>query len=181
MEFEVANFQISPIQEKDAWRLCNFVVANSERFKNDFPGTLKQNLNPTLSELFVQEKTKQFRTREEFLFTIREQENRTIIGLIYVKELQKRKGQGELAYCIGYEYEGKGLTTRFLNQIIPWAYNNIGIETLQIIAHKDNLGSTRIAEKLGFSWKETLSKAHTRFNGLVVDMELYEKYMPTST
>jgi ribosomal-protein-alanine N-acetyltransferase len=180
MRFNVNGFEIAPIHEKDAWRLCNFMVANSERFKNDFPGTLKQNLNPTLSELFVQQKTKQFVSGEEFLFTIKEQKNRTIIGLIYVKELHKVTRQGELAYCIGYEYESKGLTTRFLDQIIPWTYNNIGVETLQIIAHKDNLGSTRIAEKLGFSWKETLSKTHTRFNGLVVDMELYEKYKSAS-
>ena len=176
MEFKLDGFEISPIQEKDAWRLCDFMTANSERFKNDFPGTLKQNLNPTLSKLFVQEKAKQFSTREEFLFTIKEQEHRTIIGLIYIKELQKNEKQGELAYCIGYEQEGKGLTTRFLDQIIPWAFTHLRLHTLQIIAHKDNIGSTRIAEKLGFSWQATLSNAHTRFNGSAVDMELYEKY-----
>jgi len=101
MTFHLNGFEIAPIQEKDAWRLCDFMVANSERFKNDFPGTLKQNLNPTLSTLFVQEKTRQFNAGEEYLFTIKEEENRTIIGLIYLKELQKKKGQGELAYCIG--------------------------------------------------------------------------------
>lgn len=176
MKFNVNGFEIAPIQEKDAWRLCDFMVTNSERFQNNFPGTLKQNLNPTLSALFVLEKIRQFSVEEEFLFTIKEQEHRTIIGLIYVKELHKKKGQGELAYCIGYEHEGKGLTTRFLNQIIPWAFTDLELDTLQIVAHKDNKGSTRIAEKLGFSWQETLSKAHTRFDGSTVDMELYEKY-----
>lgn len=176
MNFHLNGFEIAPIQENDAWRLCDFMVANSERFKNDFPGTLKQNLNPTLSTLFVQEKTKQYKTGEEFLFTIKEEEHRTIIGLIYLKELQKKQGQGELAYCIGYEYEGKGLTTLFLHQIIPWAFEDIGLDTLQIIAHKDNKGSTRIAEKLGFAWKASLPDAHTRLNGKVVTMELYEKY-----
>lgn len=175
MKFEVANFEIAPIQEKDAWRLCDFMVANSERFQNDFPGTLKQNLNPNLSALFAQEKIRQFSIEEEFLFTIKEEENRTIIGLIYVKELQKKKGQAELAYCIGYEHEGKGLTTRFLNQIIPWAFTDLGLDSLQIVAHKDNKGSTRIAEKLGFSWQATLLDAHKRFNGELVAMELYEK------
>lgn len=176
MNFHLNGFEIAPIQEKDAWRLCDFMVANSERFKNDFPGTLKQNLNPTLSTLFVQEKTREFNAGEEYLFSIKEEEHRTIIGLIYLKELQKKQGQGELAYCIGYEYEGKGLTTLFLNQIIPWAFELIGLDTLQIIAHKDNKGSSRIAEKLGFTWKSTLPNAHTRFDGSIVAMELYEKY-----
>jgi len=58
------------------------MVANSERFKNDFPDTLKQTLNPTLATLFVQEKTKQFNNGEEYLFTVKEEKNRTIIGLL---------------------------------------------------------------------------------------------------
>jgi len=176
MIFNLNGFEIAPIKDKDAWRLCDFMVANSERFKNDFPGTLKQNLNPTLSTLFVQGKTRQFNAGEEYLFTIKEEENRTIIGLIYLKELQKKKGQGELAYCIGYEYEGKGLTTRFLYQIVQWAFETLGLDTLQIIAHKENLGSVCIAEKLGFTWQCTLKHAHTRYGGNIVDMELYEKY-----
>jgi len=176
MNFKLTNFEIGRIQEKDAWRICDFMVANSERFKNDFPDTLKQTLNPTLATLFVQEKTKQFNNGEEYLFTVKEEKNRTIIGLLYLKELQKQQRQGELAYCIGYQYEGKGLTTLFLNQIIPWAFGKIGLDTLQIIAHKDNKGSLRIAEKLGFTWKTSLPDAHTRFDGSVVNMELYEKY-----
>jgi ribosomal-protein-alanine N-acetyltransferase len=179
MNFNLKGFEIAPIHEKDAWRLCDFIVANSERFKNDFPGTLKQNLNPSLSELFVKQKTKQFAAGEEYLFTIKEAEDRAIVGLIYVKELQKKEGQAELAYCIGYAHEGKGHTTHFLNQIIPWVFEHLCLNMLQIIAHKDNYSSTRIAEKLGFTWQTSLKNEHKRFDGTVVNMELYEKYRAT--
>jgi len=180
MTSNLNGFQIAPIQEKDAWRLCDFMVANSERFDNDFPYTLKQNLNPTLSSVFVQEKAKQFTIGEEFLFTIKEEEHSSIVGLVYVKELRKKDGQAELAYCIGYTHEGKGHTTCFLEQVIPWAFGQLGLHTLQIITHQDNKGSIRIAEKLGFSWLRTLKNEHTRQNGNLVDMELYEKYRPVS-
>ncbi|MFT5736346.1 MAG: ribosomal-protein-alanine N-acetyltransferase [Maribacter sp.] len=176
MIFNLKVFEIAPIHQKDAWQLCHFMVANSERFKNDFPGTLKQNLNPSLSELFVQQKTKQFASGEEYLFTIKEAEHSTIVGLIYVKELHKKEGQAELAYCIGYAHEGKGHTTYFLTQIIPWAFEHLGLNTLQIIAHKNNSGSTRIAEKLGFTRQTTLKNQHKHYDGTVVNMELYEKY-----
>ncbi len=178
MEAEANGFQIAPIQDKDAWRLCDFMTANSERFKSDFPQTLRENLNPTLSSLFVLEKAKQFTTGEEFLFTIKEAEHRTIIGLIYVKELIKREGQAEIAYCIGYEYEGQGITTTFLNTVISWAFKNLSLHTLQIIAHKGNFSSVRVAEKLGFSWQTTLLNEHKSYDGTRVDMELYEKYHP---
>ncbi|WP_396591085.1 GNAT family N-acetyltransferase [Allomuricauda sp. R78024] len=178
MQIDFENYSISPIQEKDAWRLCDFVVSNSERLKAYFPQTLQQNLTPTLAQLFVAKKVKEFITKKEFLFTIKENTNRTIIGLVYVKELQKIKDQGELAYCIGYQYEGKGIITKSIQKLIPWCFDEVELQTLQIIVHHDNLASKRIADKIGFVWKRTLSKEHTTGNREVVDMQLYELHNP---
>lgn len=176
MEFHFDNYSIAPIHIKDSWRLCDFMVSNAERFKQDFPGTLKQNLTPTLSEYFVKDKVKAFVNKNEFLFTLKENTNRTIIGLVYIKELQKVNGQGELAYCIGYQYEGKGLTTKSISILKEWAFNTLNLDTLQIFAHNTNIGSIRIAEKNGFVFKTMLQKIHTRYDGEVVDMQVYECY-----
>ena len=179
MEIEFDNYSIAPIHAKDAWRLCDLMVSNSDRFKNYFPGTLKENLNPTLSEFFVAKKVKEFQNKEEFLFTVKENTNRAIIGLVYVKELQKRKGQGELAYCIGYQNKGKGLMSTIINKVIPWCFKDADLDTLQIIAHKSNASSIKVAENNNFIWKETLPKSHKIHNGDLVDMELYELYRET--
>ena len=176
MQIDFDNYSIAPIHQKDAWRLCDFVTSNADRFKAYFPGTLKANLTPTLSELFVAQKTKEFQNKEEFLFTVKENTNRTIIGLVYLKELQQVDNQGELAYCIGYQYEGKGLTTKIVATIIDWAFADLKLKTLQIVVHKSNIGSARIAEKTGFHFQKTLPKHHTMYNGEVVDMELYVRY-----
>ena len=176
MQINFENYSIAPIQHKDAWRICDFIVSNTDRLKAFFPLTLKANLTPTLSEIFVNNKVKQFQNQEEYLFTVKENTNRTIIGLVYVKELQKAPQQGELAYCIGYQYEGKGLTSRIVSKIINWAFNEIKLNTLQIISHRTNIGSIRIAQKNGFIFRKTLSKSHQKYNGEFVDMELYELY-----
>jgi len=174
MEISFDNYSIAPIQVKDAWRLCNFVVANESYLKNGFPETLKQNLTPTLAELFVAKKEKQFLQQEEYLFTLKENTHRSIIGLIYVKELSKRKGQGELAYAISYEYAGKGLMTKAVGHIIHWSFTTAGLEKLQSIIHETNAASIRIAEKSGFEYITILQKEHRRYDGEVVDMWLYE-------
>ncbi len=174
MEISFDNYSIAPIQLKDAWRLCNFVVANETYLKDDFPETLKENLTPTLADLFVAKKEKQFLQREEYLFTIKENTNRAIIGLVYVKELNKRPGQAELAYCIGYLFAGKGLMTEAVQHIIAWSFNTVRLEKLQIIVHESNAASIRIAEKCGFDYITILQKEHRRSNGKVVDMLLYE-------
>jgi len=169
-------FEINPIHSGDSWKICDLMVANADRFKSYFPGTLAQNLNPTLSQLFVETKLKQFKNKEEFLFTLKHSETRELLGLIYIKELDWDKKQGEFAYCIGYTFEGQGLTSKSINALSEYAFNDLGIETLQIIANKDNLGSVNVATKNNFTWQKTLLNEFTPAGRPPSDMELYELY-----
>ncbi len=174
------NYTIEPILEKYAWRICDLMVANSDRLKRYFPKTLEQNLNPELSKIFVAHKVRQFAGKEEFLFVLKEKENRKVIGLVYIKELVWKAKQAELAFCIGYEYEGKGWMTVAVKTVSNYAFDNLGLKTLQIIAHKSNLGSIKVAKKCGYLWKRTLKKEHTPPGEEPLDMELYELETPTA-
>ncbi|MCJ7465215.1 MAG: GNAT family N-acetyltransferase [Maribacter sp.] len=174
MIFDLETYLIQPIQGKDAWKLCDFITINSHRLNRFFPNTLKQNLTPTLSEIFVAHKLKQFALKEEFLFTLNDLEKRTIIGLIYIKELNWPSKQGELAYCIGYQYEGKGWVTKSVDIISNYAFTQLNLTSLQIIVHKSNVASVRVAEKCGYIWKRTLPKKFAPPNETSLDMELYE-------
>lgn len=174
MIFDLESHTVEAIQEKDAWRICDFMVSNSDRLKRYFPKTLEQNLNPNLSEIFVAEKLRNFRDKKELLFTIKEKENRTIIGLVYLKKLNWNKKQGELAYCIGYQHEKKGIITKTIRYISAWAFEEMGLKTLIIITHKSNLSSVAVAEKCNFHWQKTLQNEHTPPNEKPLDMELYE-------
>jgi len=170
------DYSIDKISDSDALNLCDLMVSNAERFQRFFPVTLKQNLTLELSELFVVKKVKEFETNEEFLFTLKANVSSTIIGLVYIKELDWEKKQGELAYCIDVNYEGIGLITRAVKKLIGYAFNHLGLETLQIIVHEDNLGSVSIAKKGNFIWQRTLLNEHTPPNEDPLDMELYELY-----
>lgn len=174
MEIVFENYSIAPIQPKDAWRLCDFVVSNEAYLKTYFPETLKENLTPTLAELFVAKKAKQFDKKQEYLFVAKENTNRTIIGLVYIKSLHREKGQGELAYCMGYQYSGKGLMSSIVQELIQWSFATAGLLKLQIIVHKSNGPSIKIAEKHDFQYMGILTNEHRMPNGDLVDMLLYE-------
>ncbi|EDP70948.1 acetyltransferase, GNAT family protein [Flavobacteriales bacterium ALC-1] len=176
MVTEFNGFEINPIHNGDAWKICDLCVANADRFKRYFPKTLENNLNPTLSQLFVEKKVKQFENNEEFLFTLKHSETRELAGLIYIKELDWNKKQGEFAYCIGYTFEGQGLTSKAINGLSKHAFNDLGLETLQIISNKDNLGSVKVAINNNFKWQKTLIKEFTPPGEQPLDMELYELY-----
>ena len=176
MTLRFNDFEISAIHEGDAWKICDFCVANSNRLKRYFPKTLEQNLNPTLSQLFVDKKVKQFKTKEEFLFTLKHSENRKLVGLIYIKELNWDTKQGEYAYCIDYTQKGKGLMSNAISELNRFAFNELGLETIQIIAHKDNLSSIKVARNNNFEWQKTLKNEFTPIGENPLDMELYELY-----
>ncbi|WNH08549.1 GNAT family N-acetyltransferase [Thalassobellus suaedae] len=176
MQLNFGNFYIEPIQIKDAWSLCNFIVSNEDRLKRYFPKTLEQNLTPTLSNIFVEKKIKQFNLKEEFLFTIKENETNQLVGLVYIKELNWTKKQGEFAYCIDYSFEDKGITTHAIKILSDYAFDEIGLKTLQIIVYKTNIASIKVAENCNFIRKRTLENEFTPSGEKAIDMELYELY-----
>ena len=169
-------FEINPVHGGDSWKICDLMVANAERFKRYFPKTLEQNLNQTLYQLFVDKMVKQFENKDVFLFTLKHSETRELAGLIYIKELDWNKKQGEFAYCIGYTFEGQGLMTKAISALSEEAFENLELETLQIIAHKDNFGSVSVATKNNFEWQKTLIGSYTPPGEKPLNMELYELY-----
>jgi len=177
MHRDFEHYYIEPIAEKDAWKLCDFIISNTERLKRFFPKTLEQNLTPDLSRIFVAKKEKEFNAKEEFLFKLKEKKNRTIIGLVYIKELDWDKKQAELAYCIAYQFEGMGIITNSVKALSEYAFETLGLNSLQIIVHKTNTGSVKVAEKCGYTWQRTLLKEHTPPGEKALDMELYELYV----
>lgn len=177
MVLEFEQYGVDLIREKYAWRICDFAIVNSDRLKRYFPKTLEQNLTPDLSRFFVEKKVKQLNAKEEFLFVLKENQHRTVIGLVYIKKIDWRKKQGELAYCIGYQYKGKGWMTQSIKALSKYAFEVLDLRILQIIAHRTNKPSVRVAEKCGYIWQKTLANEHTPPNEEPLDMELYELYL----
>lgn len=167
-------FHINPIQSKDAWSICDFIVANEDRLKRFFPKTLEQNLTPQLSQHFADKKVTQFQLKEEFLFTIKENTSHALAGLVYIKTLDWEKYQGEFAYCVGYPFEGKGLISESVKQLSQYAFSELNLKTLQIIVHKNNIASVKVAINNDFVWAQTLNNAFTPPGKEPLDMELYE-------
>lgn len=171
--FRFEHFEINPISERDGWRLCDFTTSNEEYLNRYFPITVNACLTPVLSNLFVLEKMAEFTTGKEFLFTLKEHEDRKIIGLVFVKQIDRLKLEAEIAYCIGYPYKNQGFATLAVQTLSNWAFTQQNLNTLHIIVHASNLGSIKVAQNCGYLWRQTLLKEHTPVNEKPLDMELY--------
>ena len=176
MQLNFGSYYIMPIHPKNGWDICNFAVTNEDRLKRYLPGTLKQNLTPSLSTIFVEKKVKQFESKDEFLFTLKEKNSNKLVGLIFIKEIDWNKKQGEFAYCTDYTLEGKGVITTAIKQLSKYAFKELDLETLQIIVHKSNIGSIKVAKNNNFAWIKTLNNEFTTIGESSLNMELYELY-----
>jgi RimJ/RimL family protein N-acetyltransferase len=59
--------------------------------------------------------------------------------------------QGELGYWTAAPARGRGLTRRAVTLVRDWAHDRLGLATLEIRAHRDNLPSQLVAERAGFT------------------------------
>lgn len=169
-------FEINPIHEGDAWKICDFTIANTDRLKRYFPKTLEQNLNPTLSQIYVENRVKAFQNNELFVFTLKQSETRKFVGLIIIKELDWIIKQGEFAYAIDYNFNGKEIMSKAVEKISTYAFETLGLKRLQIIVHKDNQSSINVAINNSFKWQKTLKNEFTPVGENPLNMELYELY-----
>ena len=168
------SFHIINLQADDAKSLSEMMVLNFDNFKRYFPITLSKNLSIEDSLKYIEEKSKENTSKSEFTFGIKDVSNSKIAGLIIIKEINWDTKQGEFAYCISTAYENKGWMSRAIALTTKYGFEVLGFNKFQIIAHKTNIGSCKVAEKCGFEWKKTLLNEYTPPNESPLDMELYE-------
>ena len=171
------DFIIDPLKSTDANQLFQFMENNNERMQRYFPVTLSSNATLGKTTEYIVIKNKEIVEKSNFTFAIRNKISQEIAGLIIIKKIDWDKKQGELAYCIGSRYEKKGVTTFAVSKISQFAFNKLKLKTLQIISHKTNFGSIKVAENNGFVWQRTLVNEFTPTSEKPLDMELYELIM----
>jgi ribosomal-protein-alanine N-acetyltransferase len=172
----IKNYILDKLHPTDSNQLYQFMVDNKERLILFFPVTLEMNSSLEKTKEYISIKNKEIEEKTNFTLAIRDKSNQEITGLIIIKKIDWEIKQGEFAYCIGSEFEAKGLTTFAVKEMTNFAFEELGLKTLQIIAHKTNLGSVKVAENNSFIWQRTLQNEFTPANETPLDMELYELY-----
>ena len=168
------DFNLEPLVVKDASSLYSLMVSNTERFQLFLPKTLAQNLSLEDSKAYILRKNKEHREKSQFTFAIKEKLTKTIAGLIILKNIHPDILQAEFAYFIGKQFGGKRLTSHAVKEVLKFAYIDLGLKKFQIIAHKTNPGSAKVALNNNFTWSKTLIGEFTPKGHSPFDMELYE-------
>jgi RimJ/RimL family protein N-acetyltransferase len=81
----------------------------------------------------------------------------------------------EVSYFLRASARGRGLATRAVRLVSRWAFDELGIERIELRAHPDNDASRRVAERARFTREgvERASRAWpdgTRFDSIVYSL-----------
>ncbi|WP_339322102.1 GNAT family protein [Paenibacillus sp. FSL W8-0194] len=91
------------------------------------------------------------------------------IGYLYLDHENKKT---EIGYWLGKEYEGKGFITKAAKILINYAFEELGLNKIEIGAASDNIKSRAIPEKLGFKLEGEL-RDYEYINGRYIDRTIY--------
>ena len=62
-----------------------------------------------------------------------------------------RDGYGEIGYWIAASQRGRGICPRAVMALRDWGAEQLGLRTIEVIPHRDNAASRRVADKAGFA------------------------------
>jgi RimJ/RimL family protein N-acetyltransferase len=73
-----------------------------------------------------------------------------LLASISVMEIDREARTGEIGYWVAREARGRGVATRAVRLVRDWAAAELGLSTIEIEVHEDNLASQAVARAAGF-------------------------------
>ena len=78
------------------------------------------------------------------------------LGLISLRIAERNPGLAAVGYWLRPEARGRGAATVAVQLIARWAFNEVGVQRLELITAPENVAPQRVAERAGFTCEGVL-------------------------
>ena len=109
------------------------------------------------------------RRREELPLAVVDPGGERLLGSVSLRF--RGDGRGEFGYVVAAPARGRGIGTRALRLLSRYAFDEHGLERLEVLVQPDNEASLALAERVGFR-REGVLRSYTTIRGRRVDMVL---------
>lgn len=97
-----------------------------------------------------------YANEDYYRWAIIEKVSNECIGQIAFYHVDSKNHLGEIEYCIGSSYQGKGYATEATKAVIAYGFNQINFHRVQICCRDVNEASRKVIEKCGLTYEGTL-------------------------
>ncbi len=111
--------------------------------------------------------------RFEYIFTIRKKQ--LFIGLIGFKNTDRINNITEIGYWLSEKYQKQGIMTNAVDALCDFAFNEQGLNRIQIKCAVNNIPSITIPKRLGFKFEGIERQGELLYENVYIDLEVYSK------
>jgi RimJ/RimL family protein N-acetyltransferase len=126
---------------------------------------------------FFQSQEPSRRAGQAIAFAIEEVATGLFAGTVGLLRFSWEEHRGEIGYWLAPEGRGRGLATRAVRLLGPWALEELGLGRLALHTDVDNAASQAVAERAGFT-REGVLRAFEERKGVRHDMVIFS-LLPT--
>lgn len=167
------NWKLDRLENLHFEEFFDLIENNKERIKKTFPVTVSNCINLKTTEEFILKNTQIENEKAGYYFYVRNIENNKLIGYLGIKKIDYHISKCELFYFIDAAFEGKGIISKSVSEVIDFCFDNLKINKIFICTSKVNYGSQQIALKNGFTLEGTLREEFKNFEGILEDINYY--------
>ena len=113
-----------------------------------------------------------YQKNDYYRWAIISKDNNECIGQIAFFLVDSKNNFAEIEYCIGAEFQCRGLATEATKAVVKYGFEKIRLHKIQICHKSINIPSKRVIEKCGFNYEGTL-RDFFYMNGEYVDRLYY--------
>lgn len=107
-----------------------------------------------------------------YVFHILDGTNNQILGIAALNQIYRLHQIGNLAYIVRTSRTGVGIATEGARLVAQYGFEKLGLQRIEIVVHKDNVPSLRVAEKLG-ALREALLRNRILLHGVPCEAYLH--------
>lgn len=122
---------------------------------------------------FIEEADKNWNDKKEFEFGIELKDSKKLIGTANIFNIDYKKKKAEVGIWLSKEYWGKGLSKEALGSLLDFGFNKLKLKKFQARVFHKNTVTQKLLEKIGFEFKNRISKK-TFFKNQWFDDLIYE-------
>ena len=107
-----------------------------------------------------------------YVFYVLDGTNNQIVGIALLNQIYRLHQIGNLAYVVRTSRTGDGIATEAARLVAQYGFEKLGLQRIEIVVHKDNSPSLKVAQKLG-ALREALLRNRLLIHGVPSEAYLH--------
>ena len=157
---------------RDAKAVCEAVQASYPEL-HEWMAWAREPYGMAEAEAFCAESAQRYREGVEFPVLMLRKWTRRIVGASGLLGIDANAPNCEIGYWLRTDCTGQGYATEAARALVRFAFESLGASCVQIRMDDRNERSWRVAERLGFTWEETLEAQRRDVAGGLANTRVY--------